>query len=103
MRIHVVSDVHGSTQALAAAGLGADVLICLGDLVLFVDYEDASGGIFGEIFGVERTAEWVSLRTAGRFDEARSFSRALWASIDGDPMDVITRQVRAQYAGLFAA
>jgi Icc-related predicted phosphoesterase len=103
MRIHVVSDVHGSTQALAAAGMGADVLICLGDLVLFIDYEDSAGGIFGEIFGVEKTAEWIALRTAKRFDEARSFSRALWASIDGDPMDVITQQVRTQYAGLFAA
>jgi Icc-related predicted phosphoesterase len=102
MRIHVVSDVHGSTQALAAAGTGADVLICLGDLVLFVDYEDSAGGIFGEIFGVERTAEWISLRTAGRFDEARAFSHALWASIDGDPWDVITQQVRKQYAALFA-
>jgi Icc-related predicted phosphoesterase len=103
MRIHVVSDVHGSTRALAAAGMGADVLICLGDLVLFVDYEDSAGGIFGEIFGVEKTAEWISLRTAGRFDEARAFSRGLWASIDGDPMDVITQQVRAQYAAMFAA
>src|SRR5882724_5347762 len=101
MRIHVVSDVHGSTQALAAAGTGADVLICLGDLVLFVDYAEPSGGIFGEIFGVEPAAQWISLRTAGKWDEARSFSRSLWAGIDGDPWDVITEHVRVQYAGLF--
>ena len=34
MRVHVVSDVHGATAALAAAAVGADALICLGDLVL---------------------------------------------------------------------
>ena len=35
MRIHVVSDVHGSVDALGRAAEGADVLVCLGDLVLF--------------------------------------------------------------------
>ncbi|NEE46974.1 metallophosphoesterase, partial [Streptomyces sp. SID8455] len=41
-RIHVVSDVHGNTEALARAGDGADALVCLGDLVLFLDYADHS-------------------------------------------------------------
>ncbi len=52
-RIHVVSDVHGNTEALARAGDGADALICLGDLVLFLDYADHSRGIFPDLFGVE--------------------------------------------------
>ena len=38
MRVHVVSDVHGSADALARAGDGADMLICLGDMLLFLDY-----------------------------------------------------------------
>src|ERR1044072_1468305 len=54
MRVHVVSDVHGRADALARAGDGADALICLGDLILFVDYEDHSQGIFAELFGAER-------------------------------------------------
>ena len=39
-RVHVVSDVHGNARDLARAGEGADALICLGDLVLFLDYAD---------------------------------------------------------------
>ncbi len=103
MRAHVVSDVHGSVQALAAAGTGADVLICLGDLVLFVDYDEPGGGIFGEIFGLERAQEWINLRTARQWDEARSFLRSLWAASPVDPWETITARVRGQYAELFAA
>ena len=53
MRVHVVSDVHGSVDALERASDGADALVCLGDLVLFLDYADSSGGIFAELFGGE--------------------------------------------------
>ena len=103
MRVHVVSDVHGSAAALAAAGDGADALVCLGDLVLFVDYEDTSGGIFGELFGPEAATRWVRLRTAGRMDEARALLRELWGELGGDPWTHITAAVRGQYAELFAA
>ncbi|MGQ0466024.1 MAG: metallophosphoesterase family protein [Sporichthyaceae bacterium] len=103
MRVHVVSDVHGSVDALAAAGTGADVLVCLGDLVLFVDYAEPGGGIFGEIFGQDRAQEWIVLRTAGKWDEARAFLYGLWAEHGGDPWEAITASVRTQYAGLFAA
>jgi Icc-related predicted phosphoesterase len=99
----VVSDVHGSVEALARAGDGADVLVCLGDLVLFVDYEDSSGGIFAELFGAANAERLVALRTARRFDDARAFSRQLWGSLDGDPREVLEAAVRAQYAELFAA
>ncbi|MET9343550.1 MULTISPECIES: metallophosphoesterase family protein [unclassified Nonomuraea] len=103
MRVHVVSDVHGSVDALARAGDGADALICLGDLILFIDYADHAQGIFPELFGAEMAAEFIALRTAKRFDEARQLSGRLWASLDGDPRDHIERIVRDQYARLFAA
>src|SRR5579872_6284889 len=50
MRVHVVSDVHGRADALAGAGDGADALICLGDLLLFLDYADYEKGIFADLF-----------------------------------------------------
>src|SRR5690242_14084322 len=53
-RVHVVSDVHGNARDLARAGEGADALICLGDLVLFLDYADHSRGIFPDLFGEEK-------------------------------------------------
>jgi Icc-related predicted phosphoesterase len=102
MRVHVVSDVHGRSDALARAGDGADALICLGDLVLFLDYDDAGGGIFAELFGAEAATQLIDLRTERRFDEAREFSRGLWAEV-GDRQTVIEGAVRRQYAELFAA
>lgn len=102
MRVHVVSDVHGASDALARAGDGADALICLGDLVLFLDYEDASGGIFAEMFGAEAAGQLIELRTQRRFADARAFSRALWEEV-GDRQLAIETAVRRQYAELFAA
>ena len=63
MRLHVVSDVHGRTDALARAADGADALICLGDLVLFIDYEDFTQGIFPTLFGPESTRRIISAAT----------------------------------------
>lgn len=103
MRVHVVSDVHGEAEALARAGDGADALVCLGDLILFIDYHDLTQGIFPELFGRDNAEHLVGLRTARRFDEARTFSRALWASLDSDPQEAIERAVRRQYSDLFAA
>lgn len=102
MRIHVVSDVHGSVEALARAGDGADALVCLGDLILFLDYADSSGGIFADLFGAESAERLVALRTERRFDEARTFSRGLWASLE-DPGAAMDQALRGQYAALFAA
>ena len=62
MRVHVVSDVHGRAEALAGAG-GADGFICLGDLLLFIDYADHRQGIFPDLFGTEATQTFVALRT----------------------------------------
>ncbi|MFF9068576.1 metallophosphoesterase [Streptomyces sp. NPDC014891] len=103
MRVHVVSDVHGNAGDLARAGDGADALICLGDLVLFLDYADHSRGIFPDLFGVENADRLVELRTARRFDEARDLGRRLWAELDVDRETAIEAAVRRQYAELFAA
>ncbi|MCK7622163.1 metallophosphoesterase [Streptomyces sp. RS10V-4] len=106
MRVHVVSDVHGNSRDLAAAGDGADALVCLGDLVLFLDYADHSRGIFPELFGVANADTLVALRTARRFDEARTLGRRLWAELDASGASreaVIESAVRRQYADLFAA
>ncbi|MGC5362461.1 metallophosphoesterase family protein [Streptomyces sp. DT24] len=100
-RVHVVSDVHGNAEALARAGDGADALVCLGDLVLFLDYADHSRGIFPDLFGKENADRIVELRTARRFEEAREFGRGLWAGLDREAATLAA--VRKQYAELFAA
>jgi Icc-related predicted phosphoesterase len=106
MRVHVVSDVHGNAQDLAKAGDGADALICLGDLVLFLDYANHARGIFPDLFGEENARRIVALRTARRFDEARVFARGLWEELARRGVDKATAvesAVRDQYAELFAA
>ena len=85
MRVHVVSDVHGRADALAGAGRGADALICLGDLLLFLDYADYGQGIFADLFGADATRVYVELRTAGRFEEARDLSARLLAQRGESP------------------
>lgn len=99
----MVSDVHGRADALARAGDGADALICLGDLILFLDYHDHGQGIFADLFGADNTAELVRLRSARRFDDARRFSQRMWSRVDGDRATVLEDAVRRQYARLFAA
>ena len=103
MRIHVVSDVHGSSDALRRAGEGADALFCLGVLLLFMDYADLSRGICAVRFGLVAPTRYIDLRTAQQFDAAREFSARMWASIDGNPADVINQAVQAQYSELFEA
>lgn len=103
MRVHVVSDVHGRSDALRRAGDGADALICLGDLLLFLDYADHSRGIFADLFGAQAAHEFIELRTAQQFDAARQLSSRLWASLPGEPAATINAAVAAQYAELFEA
>jgi len=103
MRVHVVSDVHARADALAKAGDGADAFICLGDLVLFLDYDDPSGGIFADLFGHDAAVKLIDLRTQRRFDEAREFSAELWSSTGRDRFEIIEEAIRGQYADLFAA
>jgi Icc-related predicted phosphoesterase len=103
MRVHVVSDVHGRADALASAADGADALVCLGDLLLFVDYADHRRGIFPDLFGAEAARQFIELRTAQRFDEARVMSRQLWAGLEGDAAAHVEAAASRQYAELFAA
>lgn len=102
-RVHVVSDVHGNVEALARAGDGADALVCLGDLILFLDYADHSRGVFPELFGTRNASRLVELRTARRFAEARELGTRLWGELGLDRTTAIERAVRRQYAELFAA
>jgi Icc-related predicted phosphoesterase len=102
VRLHVVSDVHGAADTLEAAGRGADALICLGDLILFLDYDDPGRGIFADLFGAEAASELIRLRTARRFDEARALSGRLWSRFGDERGTVIERAINEQYAALFA-
>jgi len=103
MRVHVISDVHGAAGPLRGAADGADALLCLGDLLLFVDYADHGQGIFAELFGAEAARQFVALRTAKQFDQARAMSAGLWQRLGGDPARHIRDAAGRQYAELFAA
>ncbi|MBF9071046.1 metallophosphoesterase family protein [Streptacidiphilus fuscans] len=103
MRVHVVSDVHGNSEALARAGEGADALVCLGDLILFLDYANHARGIFPDLFGAENATRLVRLRNERRFEEARALSAELWSGLRMDRRTAIEGAVRRQYAELFAA
>jgi Icc-related predicted phosphoesterase len=102
-RVHVVSDVHGNAADLRRAMDGADALVCLGDLVLFLDYADHGRGIFPDIFGRRNADRMVALRTARRFEEARELGRRLWAELPVSAPEAIEQAVRRQYAELFDA
>lgn len=108
MRVHVVSDVHGAVSDLPAASQGCDVFICLGDLLLYLDYADPAQGAFAEVFGVEVTTAYIELRKAKQFDEARALTATAWAQLsdDADPKSRMARFVpiiERQYSEVFAA
>jgi Icc-related predicted phosphoesterase len=102
VRVHVVSDVHGNSDALARAGDGADALVVLGDLIDFVDYHDHSGGILGRVFGPEKVARFAHLRRSRQHVEMAAYARSLWDSLD-NAGDVVQEAIREQYARLFGA
>ena len=107
VRVHVVSDVHGSAVALAGAAVGSDAFVCLGDLILFLDYEDPGRGIFAELFGEAYARAYIDARTANRFDLARELSAAAWAghgvTAPDKRREVMQSMIRSQYAALFEA
>ncbi|MDT7610306.1 MAG: hypothetical protein QOG96_4809 [Pseudonocardiales bacterium] len=102
MRVHVVADVHGNSDALARAGEGADALIVLGDLIDFVNYDDHRAGILGHIFGAEVVGRFAKLRADGRPGELGRYADSLWAGL-ADPRDTLENAVREQYGKLFPA
>jgi Icc-related predicted phosphoesterase len=107
VRVHVVSDVHGAVVPLASAAAGSDAFVCLGDLILFLDYDDPGRGIFADLFGADHARAYIEARTANRFDEAHELSTAAWARLGisepGERGAVIRAMVKAQYEELFAA
>jgi Icc-related predicted phosphoesterase len=103
MRVHVVSDVHGRAEALTGIADGADALICLGDMLLFLDYADHGQGIFADLFGEQAASRYVELRTAKKFDEAREFSAGLLAGRTESRSVLFERAMARQYAAMFAA
>jgi Icc-related predicted phosphoesterase len=103
MRVHVVSDVHGRADALAAAGRGADAVVCLGDLLLFLDYADYGQGIFADLFGEQAASQYMALRTAKKFDEARELSARLLANRPESRSTLFEAAMARQYAAMFAA
>jgi Icc-related predicted phosphoesterase len=102
MRVHVVSDVHGASDALARAGDGADALVVLGDLIDYVDYRDPAGGILGRVLGREVSTEFGRLRTAGAREELIRFVRDSWARVPDAPA-VVEDAVLEQYDRIFGA
>lgn len=106
VRIHVVSDVHGENESLARAGAGADLFVCLGDLILFLDYDDPGRGALADLLGPEVTAEYMRLRTAKEFDRARAHLDRSWelrGVPDVDRFPMILDRIREQYSRVFAA
>ncbi|MBU6245223.1 MAG: metallophosphoesterase family protein [Actinomycetales bacterium] len=107
MRVHIASDVHGAWPELRQAAEGADLFVCLGDLILFLDYADPSRGIYADLFGETHTRAYIAARTAGRFEDARSLSAAAWERIGVlDPQERWARlqeRVAGQYEEAFAA
>lgn len=103
MQINIVSDVHGRVDALTTAGAGADALICLGDLLCFVDYADHGAGILGDIFGPGPVGRFVELRTQQRFADASAYMRELWNRLEVGHDVAVERAARSQYRRLFEA
>ena len=106
IRIHVVSDVHGEAAALVDADKGSDLFVCLGDLILYLDYDDPSQGIYADLFGEAHARAYIQARTAGRFEEARELSAAAWARLGVvSPQDrraAMESHIRLQYESMFS-
>src|SRR5205807_5331189 len=74
MRVRVISDLHGAVEHIPAAAAGCDRLVVLGDLINVLDYRTMDG-ILVDIFGREPVAQAASLRSQGKFQEARETIR----------------------------
>ena len=99
--VNIISDVHARTEVLADVGKNCDAVICLGDLLLYTDYEDPGNGIMGSLFGSELNTEFIRLRTANKFDEARAIATKKWEEL-GNREELIKKEVLKQYEEIFA-
>ncbi len=102
MRVHVVSDVHGASDAFARAGDGADALIVLGDLIDYVDYRNPAGGILGRVFGPEVSSEFARLRTTGGREALIAYIQDAWSRVPAAAA-ILEGAVREQYDRLLGA
>lgn len=96
MLVSVVSDVHGSFDALARVADRAEFLIVLGDLLEYVDYYEPSAGILGSVFGADAVMSFAKLRKAGEFEKMHTYESRLWDSL-ADPEATLAEIVRMQY------
>src|SRR4051812_48120545 len=103
MRVHVVSDVHGRADALARAADGADALICLGDLLLFLDSPDPGQVFLGAVWGGGGGGDYARLPTEKKFDGAGDFSMGLSAPRRESRAILFEAAMTRQYAELFGA
>lgn len=83
----LIADVHGAVRPLARVAAAGEPLLVLGDLINFIDYRTYEG-IVRDISGEQFVADIVSLRAAGRHDEAaqrwREHSRGREAELAED-------------------
>lgn len=107
MRLNIVSDVHGASTAIKTAAKDCDVFICLGDLILFLDYDEPEQGIYADLFGVDYAKTYIALRTSNHFEQAREFSANAWLGIGvtqpEERWNVLQQKVREQYEVMFAS
>lgn len=96
----MVSDVHGAAGHLRSAARECDVLVVLGDLINVVDYHSMEG-ILVDIFGREPVAEAASLRSRGRYADARATLRR-HAGEEADIRGRFAELARGQYQEVLA-
>ena len=102
MAVYLVSDLHGSPDALKKAVPEGSALVLLGDLINFLDYTSMTG-ILTEVFPVEAVEEVVQLRTAGRVEEARDVMHRRAEGREQEIRSRIGSLVQEEYERVFAA
>lgn len=102
MPIHIVSDLHGASDALRKAVPEGSTLVLLGDLINFLDYTSMTG-ILTEVFAVDTVAEVVRLRTQGRAVEAREVMNRRSEGREEEIRRAVTKRMTAQYEEVFSA
>ena len=102
MTVYLVSDLHGTPDALRKAVPEGSVLVLLGDLVNFLDYINMTG-ILTEVYPRQAVEKVVALRTRGDVEEARAVMRERAAGREAEIGRDITERVTDQYEHVFAA